>query len=51
MYTHKHTTEEMKLTTFAQILDEVFCVSLCANAHRKGMNPSFFPPAMGQKYS
>ena len=30
-----------------QIQDEVVCVSLNANALRKGMNPSIFSPAMG----
>ena len=33
----------MELTTRVQIQDKAICISLCANAHEKGMNPSLHP--------
>ena len=38
----------MELVTRVQILDKAVCVSLCANALGKRMNPSVFLPAMGK---
>ena len=38
----------MDLATQEQILDNGICISPQANAHEKGMNPSFLPPAMGK---
>ena len=38
----------MELETKVQILDEAVCISQCANALRKGMNPSVLFPTRGK---
>ena len=38
----------MESVIWVQILDDTVCVSICANALEKAMNPSVFPPAMGK---
>ena len=38
----------MESVTQVQILEEIVCISLCANALWKGMNPSVLPLAMGK---
>ena len=38
----------MDMATRIQILDETVCISNEAVTFRKGMNPKFFPQAMGK---
>ena len=41
-------TEGMNLMNQVQIQDEAICISFCANALKKGQNPSLLLPAMGK---
>ena len=38
----------MESATPVQFLDDAVCVLFCANAHKKGINPSLLYPAMGK---
>ena len=39
---------KMKSASRVQILEEAFCILLCTNTLKKGLNPSVLPPVMGK---
>ena len=45
---HKLSSLEVDLVTQVQIIDEAVCISLCANAFGKGMNPFILSLSMGK---